>query len=115
MATNGNDTNPGTLDQPWKTIQKAANTMVAGDTVNIRNGTYREEVDLTGSTGVEGKSGNATQGYISYIGESRDGVIIDGTGLPWGSGFMSGVIGRGVRVVNYIIISNILIHVIPSC
>ena len=110
VATNGNDANPGTLDQPWKTIQKAANTMVAGDTVNIRNGTYREEVDLTGSTGVEGKSGNATQGYISYIGESRDGVIIDGTGLPWGSGFMSGVIGRGARVVNYIFISNMTIQ-----
>jgi parallel beta-helix repeat protein len=110
VATDGNDADPGTQSQPWKTIQKAANTMVAGDIVIIQNGIYRESVDLTGSTGVEGESGNETQGYISYIGESRDGVIIDGAGLPWGSGFMSGVIAKGKRVVNYIKISKMTIQ-----
>ncbi len=40
VATTGNDANSGTLASPWRTIQKAANTMSAGDTVLIRGGTY---------------------------------------------------------------------------
>jgi Concanavalin A-like lectin/glucanases superfamily/Bacterial Ig domain/Purple acid Phosphatase, N-terminal domain len=38
------DSNPGTLASPWKTIQKAANTMVAGDTAIVSPGTYTEQV-----------------------------------------------------------------------
>ena len=32
VATNGNDTNPGTgTNAPWRTVQKAANTLSPGD------------------------------------------------------------------------------------
>ena len=41
VATSGSDANPGTLTQPWRTIQKAAATLQAGDAVYIRAGTYR--------------------------------------------------------------------------
>lgn len=44
VATNGLDANAGTLGAPWRTIQKAATTMVAGDTCYVRGGTYRETV-----------------------------------------------------------------------
>src|ERR1051325_1309053 len=44
VATTGNDTNAGTIAQPFRTIQKAASVMVAGDTANIRGGIYRELV-----------------------------------------------------------------------
>src|SRR4030042_2020171 len=47
VSTSGSDSNPGTLSQPWKTIQKAANTVTQGDTVNIRGGTYREKITFT--------------------------------------------------------------------
>jgi hypothetical protein len=30
VSTSGVDTNPGTLASPWRTIQKAVNTVVAG-------------------------------------------------------------------------------------
>jgi hypothetical protein len=40
VATDGNDANPGTLDKPWKTIQKAVNYAVAGDTIFVRGGQY---------------------------------------------------------------------------
>jgi len=43
-ASGGLDTNPGTLALPYATIQRAANVAVAGDTVLIRTGTYRETI-----------------------------------------------------------------------
>ena len=44
VATTGADNNPGTLAQPFATIQQAANLAQPGDTVFIRGGTYRETV-----------------------------------------------------------------------
>lgn len=40
VSPSGNDKNPGTETQPWQTIQKAADTLVAGDTVYIKEGFY---------------------------------------------------------------------------
>ncbi len=37
------------LGAPWCTVQKAASSAVAGDTINIRGGTYREVVTPTNS------------------------------------------------------------------
>jgi len=45
-ATSGNDNYPGTGLLPWQTIQKAANTMVAGDTCIVRSGNYDERVSV---------------------------------------------------------------------
>jgi hypothetical protein len=50
----GNNNNPGTEALPWQTIQKAANTMVAGDTVLIKDGNYPESVTIS----VSGTSGS---------------------------------------------------------
>lgn len=44
VATNGNDNNPGTTAQPFKTIQKAASVAPSGGTVIIKAGTYRETI-----------------------------------------------------------------------
>lgn len=45
VATTGNDSNNGTnLSTPFKTIQKAASVMTAGDTCYVRGGVYRETV-----------------------------------------------------------------------
>ncbi|MEW6369025.1 MAG: right-handed parallel beta-helix repeat-containing protein [Acidobacteriota bacterium] len=74
VATTGNDSNPGTLASPWRTIQKAADTMVAGDTVYIRAGTYRERVEAKGS----GTDESHRITYSSYAGEK---AVIDGKGI----------------------------------
>jgi len=39
------DANPGTAEQPWKTIGKAASVMQAGDRVTVHAGVYREYVE----------------------------------------------------------------------
>ncbi|MFQ5771402.1 MAG: right-handed parallel beta-helix repeat-containing protein, partial [bacterium] len=53
VAKTGSDTNPGTEAQPWLTIQKAADTMVAGDTVYVRAGVYSERV-IVRNSGIQG-------------------------------------------------------------
>lgn len=54
VSTTGNDSNPGTQAAPWKTIQKAANTMVAGQTTIVLAGDYsgqRVQVTKPGAAG----------------------------------------------------------------
>ncbi len=53
VSTSGNDSNPGTLAQPWRTIQKAMSSATPGSTVNIRGGTYQERLvmNVSGSAG----------------------------------------------------------------
>src|SRR5882672_7483675 len=40
VAPTGSDTAPGSSASPWRTLQKAANTVRAGDLVIVRAGTY---------------------------------------------------------------------------
>ena len=49
VSTNGNDKNPGTESSPWLTLQKAADTVVAGDTVIVRAGIYNKSFTITTS------------------------------------------------------------------
>lgn len=70
VAPDGDDSNPGTESQPWRTIQKAAAIMVGGDTVYVRGGTYNEQITPQNS----GSSGN----YITYQTYPGETVIIDG-------------------------------------
>jgi hypothetical protein len=73
VAKNGSNSNPGTEAQPWLTIQKAASTMVAGDTVYVKAGTYNEHVVPAHS----GSSGSP----ITYKNYGSDEVTINGSGL----------------------------------
>ena len=49
VSTQGNDLDAGTKDAPFQTINHAARIAVAGDTVRVFGGTYREWVDPEGS------------------------------------------------------------------
>jgi len=84
VSKSGNNTNPGTLSQPWATIQKAASILVAGDTVYVRGGIYYEQVTPANSGTDDSKIT-----YAAYLGEVP---IIDGTGVSpknttWGGLF----------------------------
>ena len=46
VATNGSDDSFGSSDQPWRTIQRAANTLAPGDTAIVRAGVYQERVEI---------------------------------------------------------------------
>ncbi len=60
IATNGSDTNPGTIDKPFKTIEKIASLgLLPGDIVFVRAGTYLSTAPATASacTRITGKNG----------------------------------------------------------
>ncbi|MFH1587510.1 MAG: right-handed parallel beta-helix repeat-containing protein [Candidatus Diapherotrites archaeon] len=66
------DSNPGTITQPWCTLRKASQTMVAGDITYIREGIYAPEwvqwARLTVDTLNSGTEGNPIS-YVAYPGE----------------------------------------------
>ena len=51
VATSGSDQNPGTIDRPLATIQRAVDMVTPGETVYIRGGLYRQSIDLGGKAG----------------------------------------------------------------
>ena len=46
MSPTGSDSNPGSIDQPWQTVQKAFSTLEAGQIAYIRGGTYSQNLLL---------------------------------------------------------------------
>jgi hypothetical protein len=69
--TDGSDSNTGTTDTAggaWLTVQKAATTMTAGDTVNVKNGRYPEKVTISAADGSSGSP-------IKFLAESTNAVI----------------------------------------
>lgn len=79
ISTTGNDSNPGTYAQPWRTIQKAANLVSTGDTVYVRGGTYFEEVKIQNKHGTN-------DSWITFMPYNNEEVIVDGRYIPnsWG-------------------------------
>jgi hypothetical protein len=49
VATSGDDSNTGSSESPWRTLQHAADVAQAGDTVCVHAGTYSEDVAFSGS------------------------------------------------------------------
>ena len=81
VAPNGNDSNPGTIDRPWKTWGKGFNASLSrGDTVFFRGGVYMKDLS-------EGEDG------WYYPNRSSNG-----TGYKIGS---SGVAGNLIVFTNY--------------
>ncbi len=73
VSPSGNDAAVGTRAHPWRTIQKAANSVPAGATVEIRGGVYRERVVVR----VSGAPG----AWITFRNYAGEHVRLDGTGL----------------------------------
>ncbi|WP_438286816.1 DUF1565 domain-containing protein [Paenibacillus hubeiensis] len=74
VSKEGSDANPGTSSKPWKTLQRAADTVPAGGTVHVRGGVYNEKLKMT-------RSGSASKGPIAFVSDGSDKAIIDGSGL----------------------------------
>jgi parallel beta-helix repeat protein len=74
------DNNSGTIEQPWKSISKAAQTLQPGDTVVIHAGTYREHVRPA-------RGGTQSQ-PIAYAAAEGEHVVISGADVVTGWTFV---------------------------
>ncbi len=86
VSTAGLDQNPGTLSQPFHSIQRAANLARAGDVVLVRGGVYHETVTPT-------NSGTASA-RITYKPYGSETVTIDGADPVRGWTLSSGSVYR---------------------
>ncbi len=78
-AVNGDDSNPGTSEQPWKTLTYAlgaTSPVGPGDTIYLRAGLYREHVWVEKF----GSSGN----WITVKGYPNETAVLDGTSVITG-------------------------------
>src|SRR5262245_38386000 len=67
VAPNGSDSDPGSMSQPFATLQKGHDMAVAGDTVWIRGGTYTIVTPKTSAAGITlTKSGTSDTNRIKY-------------------------------------------------
>ncbi|EEM80175.1 hypothetical protein bthur0011_58840 [Bacillus thuringiensis serovar huazhongensis BGSC 4BD1] len=73
VSPTGNDLNPGTLDQPFATIQKAANVAKEGSTIYIRGGVYKQKVRVAHS--------GASGAPITFQNYQDEKVILDGSNV----------------------------------
>jgi hypothetical protein len=98
VAPNGSNSNAGTENQPWRTIQKAADNMIAGDIVYMKAGIYNERIIP--------KNSGSVNNYIVYSAFPGDVVTIDGSGISlpsdWGGLFH-------LEEINYIHITGLRI------
>ena len=74
VATDGDDNNSGTSAEPWRTIQYAADRVVPGSTVFVRDGVYAEQITVN-------VSGHSQDGYVTFRNVAGEVPIIDGADL----------------------------------
>jgi parallel beta-helix repeat protein len=85
----GNDANPGTLARPWRTVQRAANTVPAGSTVYLRGGTH--------SSFTMSRSGTASA-PITFTAYGSERPVVDGrSAVPY---TIRIVRARHIRIAN---------------
>lgn len=71
VSTKGNDRNPGTIEKPFRRIQRFADLAEPGDTCYVREGTYRETV--------RPKRGGKQRNPIVYVAYPGEKVVLSGT------------------------------------
>ncbi len=91
VAPNGDDSAPGTLARPLKTIQRAVDLAKPGDTIAVRGGTYALTDNITIAT-----SGTASQ-PITLAAHQGERVVVDGEKLPASHTPVGGSIPRAER------------------
>lgn len=84
----------GSLEHPWQTIQKAADTMVAGDTVYIKEGVYTERV-------VAQQSGSPEK-FVTYMAYPGHKSVID----AGGTGAAFSIVGKSYIKIDSLEIKN---------
>jgi parallel beta-helix repeat protein len=102
VATNGDDANPGTESQPWRTLQHAADSVGPGDTVSVRAGNYAGAyIENSGTSSqpiVFRAFGNEAPSITEDNPETPDGINVEGASYVTVQGFtVNGRSRAGIR------------------
>ncbi|MGC9353511.1 MAG: right-handed parallel beta-helix repeat-containing protein [Mariniphaga sp.] len=87
VAKSGNNSNPGTIKQPFLTIQNAANIAQSGDVITVHEGVYREWVNPP-------RGGISDNERIVYRAAEGEKVEIKGSEIVTGWEKLSGTVWR---------------------
>lgn len=104
VAASGDDGNPGTLSEPWRTLQHAADTIGPGDTVEVRGGNYAGMyLDTSGTAAqpiVFEAYQNETPSIVADNAITPDGINLEGASWVTVQGFtVNGRSRAGIRAV----------------
>ncbi|WP_181792823.1 right-handed parallel beta-helix repeat-containing protein [Streptomyces sp. WELS2] len=91
VATNGSDSNAGTLSAPLKTIQRAVDLAQPATTIQIRGGTYAP------TTNIQLVKNGAYGRPITLRSYGGERVVIDGENMPYTPGAAGSSIPRAQR------------------
>src|SRR5437867_10937633 len=81
VATNGSDSNPGTISSPFRTVKKGTDILVAGDTLYIRGGNYGETIYYDSDSKPVIASGTSWSNPIIIFAYPGEQVTLKGAGL----------------------------------
>jgi hypothetical protein len=111
------DTNDGRESSPWKTVQKAADTVLPGDIVLVKAGTYDERVDVERS-GAEGaeilimSAASRTAKVLHGFAINADYVRIEGFDITHDQG---GWLENGIWLAgNHVALVDNYVHAVPG-
>ena len=79
IATNGNNSNNGSINYPWQTLVYAASQVQPGDTIFVRDGNYHEgEIWINLNFGMGGADGN----YVTIKAYENEIPVFDNPNSP---------------------------------
>ena len=105
VALHGSDDGPGTADQPWATINHAAELAVAGDTVIVRGGHYML------SAQVRPRNSGRSDAWITFIGSPGEEAALDAEKIRLPP-FIKGALNNGafqIEDVSYVRVANLMV------
>lgn len=90
VSPSGSDDAAGTADSPWATLNHALDQLRAGDTLTVREGTYREQISVRANPGesdapivVQAAPGEHPVIYGLLWIRDPDHWVIDGINVTW--------------------------------
>jgi hypothetical protein len=91
VATNGSDSNPGTITQPWASWQKGFSSLLPGDILYIRGGNYTRMYGSGHGVRISSRSGTSSSPItvLAYPGEKP---VLDCASLASTAGVKYGIL-----------------------